>query len=525
MLDWLFGRQPESSRTIAVLHFVDGLTLEEVARQTDLSVSGVRKRLREVTPDVDGDRNDDRTREARGSRSDPGAVPPRRTAARRGATGSSGCCARASAAAAARCARPIGRRRSPGSIPPAWLAERIRERVSQGTARRQGRAANGFAAGGFRPRSASRPSCSSSCCLAVAARRAPRVPLRRRPIPATIGSRDCSRRWRSIAAPTAGTETLADGDVARPGDLLRLGYTAAGRAYGVILSIDGRGGGHAPSASGRARARHRSDAVATCSCSTRPTSSTMRRAGSGFISSRATRAFEVAPIVEAARARGGRGRGTPPAALAIPRRARHNPPSRCRKRPDREATHASSARRLAWHCVWRCAGRGARRGRASGRAAAALHARHRRQLRRRRSPAAAVRGLRRRALRARAGRSRRRDAGQRDRPPAAEAQASWSTRSICSARASRGAARRGRRPGAPKWSSTTRATPTRRGCCSATIATPIGRCAIASTRFPPTSASPCSTPARPARSRGSRAARRGRRSSSTNRPTCAATRS
>jgi RNA polymerase sigma factor (sigma-70 family) len=48
LLDWLFGRQPESSRTIAVLHFVDGLTLEEVARQTDLSVSGVRKRLRRL---------------------------------------------------------------------------------------------------------------------------------------------------------------------------------------------------------------------------------------------------------------------------------------------------------------------------------------------------------------------------------------------------------------------------------------------------------------------------------------------
>jgi RNA polymerase sigma-70 factor, ECF subfamily len=48
ILDWLFGRQPESSRTIAVLHFVDGLTLEEVARQTDLSVSGVRKRLRRL---------------------------------------------------------------------------------------------------------------------------------------------------------------------------------------------------------------------------------------------------------------------------------------------------------------------------------------------------------------------------------------------------------------------------------------------------------------------------------------------
>jgi RNA polymerase sigma-70 factor, ECF subfamily len=48
LLDWLFGRQPESSRTIAVLHFVDGLTLEEVAQRTDLSVSGVRKRLRRL---------------------------------------------------------------------------------------------------------------------------------------------------------------------------------------------------------------------------------------------------------------------------------------------------------------------------------------------------------------------------------------------------------------------------------------------------------------------------------------------
>lgn len=46
LLDWLFGRHPESSRTMAVLHYVDGLTFEEVARQTGMSVSGVRKRLR-----------------------------------------------------------------------------------------------------------------------------------------------------------------------------------------------------------------------------------------------------------------------------------------------------------------------------------------------------------------------------------------------------------------------------------------------------------------------------------------------
>jgi RNA polymerase sigma-70 factor (ECF subfamily) len=48
LLDRLFGRQPESSRTIAVLHYVDGFTLEEVARQTEMSVSGVRKRLRKL---------------------------------------------------------------------------------------------------------------------------------------------------------------------------------------------------------------------------------------------------------------------------------------------------------------------------------------------------------------------------------------------------------------------------------------------------------------------------------------------
>jgi RNA polymerase sigma-70 factor, ECF subfamily len=46
LLDRLFGRHPESSRTMAVLHFVDGLTLEQVAAETGLSVSGVRKRLR-----------------------------------------------------------------------------------------------------------------------------------------------------------------------------------------------------------------------------------------------------------------------------------------------------------------------------------------------------------------------------------------------------------------------------------------------------------------------------------------------
>jgi RNA polymerase sigma-70 factor (ECF subfamily) len=33
---------------MAVLHYVDGLTLEQVADETGLSVSGVRKRLRQL---------------------------------------------------------------------------------------------------------------------------------------------------------------------------------------------------------------------------------------------------------------------------------------------------------------------------------------------------------------------------------------------------------------------------------------------------------------------------------------------
>jgi len=46
VLDRIFGREKESTRTIAVMHLLDGYTLEEVARETGLSVSGIRKRLR-----------------------------------------------------------------------------------------------------------------------------------------------------------------------------------------------------------------------------------------------------------------------------------------------------------------------------------------------------------------------------------------------------------------------------------------------------------------------------------------------
>lgn len=47
-LDRLFRRHPSDSRIIATLHFVDGLTHEEVADEVGMSVSGVRKRLRSL---------------------------------------------------------------------------------------------------------------------------------------------------------------------------------------------------------------------------------------------------------------------------------------------------------------------------------------------------------------------------------------------------------------------------------------------------------------------------------------------
>ena len=52
-LDWLFARHPESTRTMAVLRYVDGLTLEQVATECGMSVSGVRKRLSKLRQDIE----------------------------------------------------------------------------------------------------------------------------------------------------------------------------------------------------------------------------------------------------------------------------------------------------------------------------------------------------------------------------------------------------------------------------------------------------------------------------------------
>jgi RNA polymerase sigma-70 factor (ECF subfamily) len=48
ILDKIFQSEKPTTRDIAVMRYVDGLSLEEVAAESGLSVSGVRKRLREL---------------------------------------------------------------------------------------------------------------------------------------------------------------------------------------------------------------------------------------------------------------------------------------------------------------------------------------------------------------------------------------------------------------------------------------------------------------------------------------------
>ncbi len=51
-LERIFKRERPSTRSMAVMHLLDGMTLQEVANEHGLSVSGVRKRLRTLRAHV-----------------------------------------------------------------------------------------------------------------------------------------------------------------------------------------------------------------------------------------------------------------------------------------------------------------------------------------------------------------------------------------------------------------------------------------------------------------------------------------
>lgn len=48
LLDCIFSERDSKDRQIAILHYVDGYTLEETAELTKMSVSGIRKRLNKL---------------------------------------------------------------------------------------------------------------------------------------------------------------------------------------------------------------------------------------------------------------------------------------------------------------------------------------------------------------------------------------------------------------------------------------------------------------------------------------------
>ena len=112
-----------------------------------------------------------------------------------------------------------------------------------------------------------------------------------------------------------GSETLADGAIARAGDLVRIGYRAAGRSFGLILSIDGRGivTMHLPPAGDRAAPLDRGATALLDAAYELDDAPQWER----FYFITADTAFRVAPVVDAARHAAGDHRSAPPA-LALP---------------------------------------------------------------------------------------------------------------------------------------------------------------------------------------------------------------
>ena len=114
-----------------------------------------------------------------------------------------------------------------------------------------------------------------------------------------------------------GSERLADGASARAGDLIRLGYHAAGRRYGMIVSIDGGGTVtmHLPVAGDHAVALE--DGATVLLSQAYELDEAPRWERFYFVAGDA--AFEIAPVVQAAREAARTRAGVPAAGLALPR--------------------------------------------------------------------------------------------------------------------------------------------------------------------------------------------------------------
>lgn len=111
-------------------------------------------------------------------------------------------------------------------------------------------------------------------------------------------------------------ETLAESAVARPGDQIRIGYRAAGYAYGAIVSVDGRGAVSVHLAKDRTRAAplRSGDTVLLDQTFELDDAPLFER----FYFVVAAQPFPVAPVAEAARRAALERRPGAPPALALP---------------------------------------------------------------------------------------------------------------------------------------------------------------------------------------------------------------
>jgi hypothetical protein len=114
-----------------------------------------------------------------------------------------------------------------------------------------------------------------------------------------------------------GSETLADGAVARPGDLIRIGYRPAGHSYGAIVSIDGAGNVtiHLPPTGARAAALKREATVLLDQAYELDDAPGWER----FYFVAGDAPFDVGTVIQAARDAAAHRSGTPPGGLSVPR--------------------------------------------------------------------------------------------------------------------------------------------------------------------------------------------------------------
>ena len=118
------------------------------------------------------------------------------------------------------------------------------------------------------------------------------------------------------------SETLPDGAFARKGDVVRVGYEAAGRPYGLILSIDGRGvvTRHLPTTGDLAARLEPSSTVLLDQSYELDDAPRWER----FYFITGMSRFAVAPVLEAAEQAAANQRDRPPTHLALPDGLEHS---------------------------------------------------------------------------------------------------------------------------------------------------------------------------------------------------------